>query len=203
MTATMVRQTYVFENMQVRSLSVESALLEVKQIREAIDGLATTKEKSVLVHLGFNVQLESADSSADDSSEAEEASNARELETPTVVGCGDKDEHNPHDLQALLTECNYNWFEFLEQYQCRFQEGDEEMLYNIVSKFKLDTKEFQFVEQSFQAFTAGKTDMYDQNRIVRSVNGEIVSESESDDPESYIRLSNPFSRLGKSLVVKK
>ena len=45
--------------------------------------------------------------------------------------------------------------------------------------------------------------MYDQNRIVRSVNGEIVSESESDDPESYIGLSKPFSRLGKSLVVKK
>ena len=77
------------------------------------------------------------------------------------------------------------------------------MLFNIVSKFKLDTKEFQLVEQSFQAFVAIETDMYDQNRIVRSVNGEIVSESESDDPESYIGLSNPFSRLGKSLVAKK
>ena len=174
MIATMVRQTYGFENIQARSLSVELALLEVKQIREAIDDLATTKEKSVLVHLGFNVQLESADSSADDSNEAKEASNARELETPTVAGCGDKDEHNPHDLQALLSECNYNWFEFLDQYQCiyRFQEGtpvDEEMLYNIVSKFKLDTKEFQLVEQSFQAFAAAKTDMYDQNRIVRGL----------------------------------
>ena len=100
-------------------MSAESVLLEVKRIREAIDDLATTKEESELVHLGFNVQLKSADSSADNSSEAEKASNARELETPTVAGCGDKDEHNPHDLQALLTECNYNWFEFLEQYQCR------------------------------------------------------------------------------------
>ena len=76
MTATMVRRKYGFENMQARSLSVESALLEIKQIREAIDDLASTKEESVLVNLGFNVQLESADSSADDSSEAEEASNA-------------------------------------------------------------------------------------------------------------------------------
>ena len=77
------------------------------------------------------------------------------------------------------------------------------MLYNIVSKFKVDTKEFQLVEQSFQAFVAAETDMYDQDRIVRSVNGEIVSESESDDPESYVGLSSPFNRLGKSLVAKK
>ena len=98
MTATMVRRTYGFENMQARSLSVESALLEIKQLREAIDDLASTKEESVLVNLGFNVQLESADSSADDSSEAEEASNAQDLETLTVAGCSDKDEHNPQDL---------------------------------------------------------------------------------------------------------
>ena len=48
MTATMVRRTYGFENMRTRSLSVESALLEIKQIREAIDDLASTKEESVL-----------------------------------------------------------------------------------------------------------------------------------------------------------
>ena len=61
MTATMVRRIYGFENMQTRSLSVESALLEIKQIREAIHDLASTKEESVLVHLGFNVQVDSAD----------------------------------------------------------------------------------------------------------------------------------------------
>ena len=69
------------------------------------------------------------------------------------------------------------------------------MLYNILSN--LDTKEFQLVEQLFQASVAAKTDMYDQNRIVRSVNWE------SDDPESYVGLSNLFSRLGNSLVAEK
>ena len=67
--------------MQARSLSVESVLWEVKQIWEAIDDFASTREESVLVHLGFNVQLESTDSSADDSSETEEASNARDLDS--------------------------------------------------------------------------------------------------------------------------
>lgn len=209
MTATMVRRTYGFEGMQARAISVESALLEIKQIREAIDDLANTKEESLLVHLGFNLPVDSADSSTDDSSEEEEASIAQHLEASAVASSchySDKDEQNPQDLQVLLTECNYNWFEFLEQYQSNLPEGtssDAEMLYNEVLKFKLDAQAAQLVEQSYQAFVATKTDMYDQDRIARSVNGEIVSESESDDPETYVGLSDPFSRLGKSLVAKK
>ena len=47
--------------------------------------------------------------------------------------------------------------------------------YIIIILSNLDTKEFQLVEQLFQASVAAKTDMYDQNRIVRSVNWEIVN----------------------------
>ena len=39
------------------------------------------------------------------------------------------------------------------------------------------------LSQSYLAFSA--VDMYDQDRIERVVNGEIVSESESDNPEVY------------------
>jgi len=45
--------------------------------------------------------------------------------------------------------------------------------------------------------------MYEQDHIARSVNGEIVSESESDDPELYVGLVDPFSESAKSLVVKR
>ena len=45
--------------------------------------------------------------------------------------------------------------------------------------------------------------MYEQDSIARSVNCKIVNESESDDPESYIGLSEPFSESAKSLVVKR
>ena len=40
MTATMIRQTDGVENVQAHATPVESALLEIKQIREAIDDLA-------------------------------------------------------------------------------------------------------------------------------------------------------------------
>ena len=36
--------------MQARAVSVESAILETKQIQEAIDDLANTKEESIVGH---------------------------------------------------------------------------------------------------------------------------------------------------------
>ena len=209
MTATMIRRTYGFENMQAHAASVESALLEIKQIREAIDDLAKTKEESLLIQLGFDVQVDSADSSINDSSENEEDSFVQSLETSAVVGCDlthshndDKDEQNPLNLQVLLKESHYNWFKFLEQCLQKNPSADVEKLYNEISRFELNTQELRLIEQSYQAFLAAETDMYDQDHIARSVNGEVVSESESDDPESYVGLSDPFSKAGKNLVVK-
>ena len=72
-------------------------------------------------------------------------------------------------------------------------------MFNEVSKFEFDTTAFKLLEQSYQAFLAVETDMYEQERTARSVNGEVVSESESDDPESYVGLSDPFSEAAKKL----
>ena len=49
-----------------------------------------------------------------------------------------------------------------------------------------------------------KDDEYEQERIARIVNGEIVSESDSDDdPEAYVGISDPLSEAGKVLISKK
>ena len=45
--------------------------------------------------------------------------------------------------------------------------------------------------------------MYEQERRARAVNGEIVSESESDAAESYTTVSDPLSTAGKKLIEKK
>jgi len=54
-----------------------------------------------------------------------------------------------------------------------------------------------------KAFHAVETEMYEQDLIAKFVNGKIVSKSESDDPESYVALIDPFSKSAKSLVVKR
>ena len=55
----------------------------------------------------------------------------------------------------------------------------------------------------YLAFSTAEWDVYDQNRIARAVNGEIVSESESDCPEAYVGVSDPLSCAGKELIAKK
>jgi len=107
---------------------------------------------------------------------------------------------------SLLIKCKYNWFEFVEQYQSNSQKDatvDVSALFNKVSKLKINTAAFELLKQSYQAFHAAETDMHEQEHIARIVNGDIVSESESDDPEKYVGLSDPFSESAKSLVVKR
>ena len=210
MTATMARRTYGFEDMSAHAVCVESVLSEVKQIREAIDELANTQESLLLSQLGFNVQPDSStDLSTDDSSENDAfavqcVEQCDKINSYTRYCHGmDEDDGNMH---SLLMKCKYNWFEFLEQYQSNSLSDaaiDVSSLFNEVSKLKIDTAAFQLLEQSYQAFHAVDTDMYEQDQIARIVNGEIVSESESDDPEKYVGLLNPFSESAKSLVVKR
>ena len=60
--------------------------------------------------------------------------------------------------------------------------------------YDLDQKEGSLLTQSHLAFCAVHS--YDQDRIARAVSEEIVSESESDNPEDYTALSD----LGKDLI---
>ena len=51
---------------------------------------------------------------------------------------------------------------------------------------------------SYLAFSAAEEDTNEQNRIARAVNGEIVSESESDRPEAYVGVSDPLSAAARN-----
>ena len=60
------------------------------------------------------------------------------------------------------------------------------------------------LRQSYAACSAiVGNDSYDQGRIARRVNGEIIPESESDDAGAYLDISDPLSESGKALIVKK
>ena len=43
---------------------------------------------------------------------------------------------------------------------------------------------------------------YEQQRLARCINGQVVSESESDDPEEYLNVTNSIEAR-KKLVLKK
>ena len=72
-----------------------------------------------------------------------------------------------------------------------------------VLKFDLGHPALQLVQQSHLAYLAAEADMKDQVHTARAVNGEILTESESDDPESYVGLTDVLSEAGKILAAKK
>lgn len=46
---------------------------------------------------------------------------------------------------------------------------------------------------SHRALRAATSESYEQERIARSINGDVVSESESDDPDQYIGIKSVTS----------
>ncbi len=70
MTSSQARRIYGFQNMQIRALSVEAAIAEIQQIREAIEDLANVKEEAMLARWGISV----IDTSSSESEEEEATS---------------------------------------------------------------------------------------------------------------------------------
>lgn len=102
------------------------------------------------------------------------------------------------DIPEMLLDCNYNWFEVMEHVGSQ----DEDMLslsrslYDIVSNVLDEEKLSSHIMHSVLL-------AYEQNHITRTLNGEIVSESESDDPDAYLGIRDAASPEGKALIVKK
>ena len=84
---TKLRSVYRFEDIQRRKERVENALREAREIREAVDSIATIQEKAVLS--SFGIQVDSDDSDEDEESETdaenEEGDNNRESQEDDPV----------------------------------------------------------------------------------------------------------------------
>lgn len=214
MSQTAVRRTYGFENMQARGESVEAAILEIQCIRQAIADLASLEDEALLTSLGVPIL---AESSSDESDEDEplsphdleslswspDADHSVSLAEPAQQPTGIHPHQNvlgDEDIKLRLSQCDYNWFEFVEQLPVS---TDAEILFNEISKLELSSQALQLIEQSHLAYLVAEEDGNCQDRIARIVNGEIVSESDSDDPGSYVGLTDPLSQAGKTLVAKK
>ena len=85
---TKLRSIYGFEDIQRRKERVENALREAREIREAVDSIASIQEKAVLS--SFGIQVDSDDSDDDDEesetdTENEEGDNNRESQEDDPV----------------------------------------------------------------------------------------------------------------------
>lgn len=150
--------------MNQRISDVERCISEAKQICETIEDMAQTKIDGLV------------DNCIDDSlSESETDVNKQ---TKAVI--------TPDEqcyMIRLLKECNFNWFEMVDQFE------EEKQLLNKLSSFydNLSTdifneRELQLIHQSYEAFQADEAQYsYIREQAERLLEGEIVTESDTDD----------------------
>lgn len=178
---------------------MEKTLSKVQEIREAISDLASIEDKALLQSFGLEEEAKSSSSESEEEGpmdNSEEGSRASEQQAFDIT----------EDLKTLLRRCDLNWFEFVECLQNEKQKDVSSMsaeLFESVAQCGLDEREMGLLKVSYLAFSAAEEDTNEQNRIARAVNGEIVSESESDSPEAYVSVSDPLSAAGKELIAKK
>ena len=112
------------------------------------------------------------------------------------------DKHPSADtLKRILNESQYNVFELVDKYSHLSIECVEDLLKNIESG--LDEHQQNLLQQSLQSSHSVNNDAYSDDGIARAMNQEIVSDSESDDPDAYVGLQDPLSKEGKHLIHKR
>lgn len=103
-------------------------------------------------------------------------------------------------LIEILKKSEYNWFELVERIEAEVQENSEginkgvEGFYKRISQLGLSNVQLQKVDLSHSAFLAAQDDMQSEERICRVINREVVTDTESDDPEAYTGLKNGLSK---------
>ena len=192
MSATQARKRYGFENMS----EIEEAIKNTQTVHEAITDLANIEEKALLLSCGVEVINSSSSESETSSDELQTVE-----ENLDILKSID-------DVPKLLQSCQYNWFEIIQKIEdstgTEINYSLSESLYEVYSKKNhISEDNNKLLRQSFFAYCSTEIDFHESDRIARSINGEVISESEADNAEDIVTVSEPLSAEGKVLIQKK
>ena len=165
------------EDMNRRASEVERCLKEARDIRECIEQMAQEEISSLSLGLSDSEEEKFVLSDEDVS---EEVTLTHAVEERLV--------------QLLRTSC-FNWFEFVSQTEsslktviaeCGACESVLQKVYASRSSCGFTEREVSLIEQSYSAFKSDEEQYaYSREKMERLVNGEIVTDSESDNPDLY------------------
>ena len=108
--------------------------------------------------------------------------------------------------KQTLSTSKYNWFqlhEAMEEVENINAEAVLDQFFLNLDSFDFQPSQLKLIVQSRQAYKAAQCDACGDERAARAINGLIVTDSESDDPEQYVGLHNPLSEQGRSLIAKR
>lgn len=194
--ATRARKMYGFEALTVKMKQVDEAIKATQDIREAIDELASIEDK-MLASLGIE---DSSESDGYDSNSSSDSSLCSLQEASSEV-CS-------HGVTVLKAN-QYNWFALLHYLEEAEVDDNQVKLCSqwifshLQNNDELSPSKMALLLQSKEAWEAVENDSIEQRRIERAVNGDIVTDSESDDPSQYIGLTGPSSACGQELIIKR
>ena len=170
-TQSSARRLLGLEDMNWRTEEVERCMKEARNIRESIEQLAQEEIHSLTIGC----------SDSEEESEQSDCEKAEVIMTPEIE----------ENMVQLLKNSNFNWFELVSQAESSTQLQADcltllQKFYSNRSKYCFTEKEIEIIEQSYSAFKSDEEQYsYSKLNIERVINGEIVTESESDDPDLY------------------
>ena len=198
LSATASRKHFGLEGMKVRAERVEEAIEQAKAIRESVDKLCAVREKAYLTSLGIP-----ADSESNSSDEDTEGPSSESYSVDNVLEPGIPDKAT---LLTLIQESQWNWFQLVEVLE---EKGVIVNNLSMDSVFRhiypaLEEAQQSLVELSYRAFCCDmEVEQPQRDREAAAFNADVVSDSDTDDPDEYLRMSHPHSEEAKVLIAKK
>ena len=232
LSSTATRRTFGFEKMSDRSKLVESALEEARCVREAVEDLARVQDEALLRSVGISVPDTTSDSESDSDSMCDDplgfpgspstASvevceesvplSGDELSKDSTVGTQNDDIAATAEVTALEKlplvdigmHSDWNFFNIVTMIESEVCIKQKEKVFDslyakLESEITTD-REKNMLQESYRAFLA--VDNKEDARIVQMINGDIVTDSESDDPDAFLEHSVISERV-KKLIAKR
>ena len=196
--------------MEKRASHVEESLEEAHRIRTAVDKFCHFQDQAILQSM--NLQDDTSLTDKSDESTSDESS---DLECTTSLKASNPINLPPsvsfESIEEVLKGGNYNWFEvvkFVED-RCNAEGINHSAIDNHLGEFysycqtlQLDLSISELLKTSHDAFNASCPNA-NEARTASLLNGDIVSDSESDDAESFLQVTSLTSQAAKNLIAKK
>lgn len=203
---TSARKHFGFDNLAERVKKVEDSIEEVLDIRQTVENLSRVQDKAIMLSMGFVPSDDSSDEFEDTSDEGSyEASEELEMIADTQI-----QPSTSAELLQILKDSFFNWFQLVSVVIEMNSHISEESIIDSLECFftlamndELGDGDKALLVQSHQAFNCDRDRCQIVDREAAAFNGQIVTDSESEDPDQYLGLHDVTSDKAKALITKK
>ena len=166
---------------------VEKAIEDVQDIRESIDMLVKAKDKAILLSHGITSSSSSSSSEGEASNEHNSDVSLESFvapeKTPTLVAI----DYSTLPLRDIVEKSKSNMFQMVEEMEAHLQRSlTSEELDNLLEKtLSFQEHDSYLIHQSYRALLASGAQSVSDGQCADLVNGLIITDSESEDPEMW------------------